>query len=168
MKKKVVIVGAGPGGLTAGMLLASKGYAVEIFETKDQVGGRNGTFSGQGFTFDIGPTFLMMLHILEEMFALTGRRLQDYMTTHSVLEDVETWEPSDVVRERILHMCRASLTVIYRHGAIVWRLLCTRMIKVEPSTGAVIVLSPSLNLARDAPGRREFSRGRDEKRIRQC
>jgi phytoene dehydrogenase-like protein len=38
---KVAIVGAGPGGLTAGMLLAHKGFDVKLFEKDDVVGGRN-------------------------------------------------------------------------------------------------------------------------------
>ena len=93
---------------------------------------------------DVRPCLALYLVLAVSSSKHVPTWLQDYMIAHSVLEDVETWEPSDVVRERILHMCRASLTVIYRHGAIVWRLLCTRMIKVEPSTGAVIVVSPSV------------------------
>lgn len=40
MKKKVCIIGAGIGGLTAGALLIQKGYLVEIFEKETTVGGR--------------------------------------------------------------------------------------------------------------------------------
>ncbi|MGL5355972.1 MAG: NAD(P)-binding protein, partial [Cetobacterium sp.] len=40
MKKvDVIIVGAGPGGLAAGLLLSNKGYSVKIFEKKSYVGG---------------------------------------------------------------------------------------------------------------------------------
>ena len=41
MKKRIVVVGAGPGGLTAAMLLAAQGYEVEVFEKATEVGGRN-------------------------------------------------------------------------------------------------------------------------------
>ncbi len=84
VSRRVIIVGAGPGGLTAGMLLASRGYQVDIFEKQSYVGGRNGAFSEGGYTFDIGPTFLMMDYIVEQMFALTGRRLADYMTLQEI------------------------------------------------------------------------------------
>lgn len=77
-KQKVVIVGAGPGGLTAGMILAKRGYDVDIYEKKKGVGGRNAPISINGYTFDTGPTFLMMTFVLREMFAEAGRSLDDY------------------------------------------------------------------------------------------
>ncbi len=83
-KKKVVVIGAGPGGLTAAMLLSSKGYDVEVFEKQDYIGGRNSAIELDGFTFDLGPTFLMMKDILEEMFELTGRSVYDYLEIKSI------------------------------------------------------------------------------------
>lgn len=78
-KQKVVIVGAGPGGLTAGMLLAHRGFDVEILEKAENVGGRNTPITMNGFTFDTGPTFLMMKFILDEVFSETGRNIADYL-----------------------------------------------------------------------------------------
>ncbi len=78
-KKKIAIVGAGPGGLTAGMILSHRGFDVTIFEKNPHVGGRNAAIKIDGFTFDTGPTFLMMTFILKEMFAETGRKLEDYL-----------------------------------------------------------------------------------------
>ena len=77
-KKHIAIIGAGPGGLTAGMILAKRGYKVSIFEKEPIVGGRNASISMNGYTFDIGPTFLMMTFILREMFSEAGRSLDDY------------------------------------------------------------------------------------------
>ena len=77
--KKIIIVGAGPGGLTAGMLLSHQGFDVEIFEKEDRVGGRNAAIELEGFTFDTGPTFLMMKFILDEVFDATGRNSSDYL-----------------------------------------------------------------------------------------
>lgn len=79
MKKKVIIVGAGPGGLASGMLLAHKGYDVVFYEKKNYVGGRNGAIKSGGFTFDIGPTFFLMKDVLERIFQSTGRNLDDYV-----------------------------------------------------------------------------------------
>ena len=79
--KHIVIVGAGPGGLTAGMLLAKRGFKVTLFEKNPEVGGRNRPLRLDGFTFDTGPTFLMMKFVLEQMFEEAGRRLDDYVQT---------------------------------------------------------------------------------------
>ena len=73
------IIGAGPGGLAAGMLLADAGFEVTIFEAEEEVGGRNGRMELGDYTFDIGPTFFMMPFILEEIFAATGRDLDNYV-----------------------------------------------------------------------------------------
>lgn len=77
--KKIGIIGAGPGGLAAGISLASKGFSVTIFEANNRVGGRNGSIEKKGYTFDIGPTFFMMPFVLEEIFAAADRDLHNYV-----------------------------------------------------------------------------------------
>ncbi|HZS03818.1 MAG TPA: NAD(P)/FAD-dependent oxidoreductase [Blastocatellia bacterium] len=55
MSKKVVIIGAGPAGLTAGYLLAKKGVGVQVVEADARyVGGISRTVEYKGFHFDIG------------------------------------------------------------------------------------------------------------------
>jgi C-3',4' desaturase CrtD len=57
MKKyHAIVVGAGIGGLTAGALLARRGYEVKIFDQAIVPGGCASTFSRRGFTFDVGAT----------------------------------------------------------------------------------------------------------------
>ena len=77
--KHVVIVGAGPGGLTSAMILAHRGFKVTVFEKAEQVGGRNAAIKLGDYTFDTGPTFLVMPFILEEMFQASGRNIHDYL-----------------------------------------------------------------------------------------
>src|ERR1700688_513838 len=76
MPKRVLIVGAGPGGLAAAMLLARAGAAVRIMERRSQVGGRTFPLGGDGFTFGLGPTFFLSPRVLEEIFAAAGRDLR--------------------------------------------------------------------------------------------
>ncbi len=78
-KKHVVVVGAGPGGLTSAMLLAHRGFRVTVLEREAEVGGRNGEIRLGDYRFDIGPTFLMMKFLLDEIFEATGRRSSDYV-----------------------------------------------------------------------------------------
>ncbi|QLE55761.1 C-3',4' desaturase CrtD [Nostoc sp. TCL26-01] len=55
-KPRVVVIGAGIGGLTAGALLARRGYSVLVLDQAIVPGGCASTFKRQGFTFDVGAT----------------------------------------------------------------------------------------------------------------
>lgn len=74
-RKRVLIVGAGPGGLASALLLAHAGLDVQVVERLDRVGGRNSALESDGFRFDRGPTFFLYPRILQEIFASIGRDL---------------------------------------------------------------------------------------------
>ena len=78
--RRVGIVGAGPGGLAAAMLLASAGAEVTLHERLGRVGGRSGTLEGDSaagrFRFDMGPTFFLYPRVLEDVFATCGASLR--------------------------------------------------------------------------------------------
>jgi len=74
-QKRVVIVGAGPGGLASAMLLAASGVDVTVLEKRDHVGGRTSTFEQDGFRFDYGPTFFLYPRVLREIFSAAGYSL---------------------------------------------------------------------------------------------
>ena len=79
MKKKVVVIGAGVAGLSAAIRLQHQGYQVEIFEKTDQVGGRMHQHRAQGYTFDMGPTIVMMPELYKEVFRQAGKNPDDYI-----------------------------------------------------------------------------------------
>ncbi len=54
--KRVIVIGAGIGGLTVGALLAKRGYEVSVFDQALVAGGCASTFKRKGFTFDVGAT----------------------------------------------------------------------------------------------------------------
>jgi len=72
---RIVIIGAGPGGLAAAMLLARAGLRVTVLERQSQVGGRTTTLAANGFRFDLGPTFFLYPQVLEAIFRAVGRDL---------------------------------------------------------------------------------------------
>jgi phytoene desaturase len=74
--RKVAIVGAGPGGLAAAILLACSGVDVTIVEKRSQVGGRTSTIHRDGFKFDTGPTFFLYPRVLREIFGAAGFDLE--------------------------------------------------------------------------------------------
>jgi len=72
-RPRVSIVGAGPGGLAAAMILAANGARVTVFERDSVVGGRTRTVNAPGgYRFDIGPTFFLYPRILREIFTACG------------------------------------------------------------------------------------------------
>ncbi|MBA3952157.1 MAG: phytoene desaturase [Rubrobacter sp.] len=67
------------GGLAAAIRLATMGFEVEVFEKNGQVGGRIGRLEAEGFSFDTGPSLLLMTDTYRELFAFAGRDLDDYV-----------------------------------------------------------------------------------------
>jgi phytoene desaturase len=74
-RHKVIIVGAGPGGLATALLLARAGLSVHVVERLPRVGGRCSAIEADGFRFDLGPTFFLNPRVLERIFQLVGRDL---------------------------------------------------------------------------------------------
>ncbi len=73
--RKVLIIGAGPGGLAAALLLANAGLDVHVVERLPRVGGRCSALEADAFRFDLGPTFFLYPQVLERIFQLIGRDL---------------------------------------------------------------------------------------------
>ena len=76
-RKKVVIIGAGPGGLASAMQLAHAGCDVTVLEKQSQVGGRTSSIEREGFRFDCGPTFFLYPRVLSEIFESVGYDLME-------------------------------------------------------------------------------------------
>jgi phytoene desaturase len=76
MSKKVIIIGAGPGGLASAILLAASGMRVKVIERLPNVGGRTSSIEADGFKFDLGPTFFLYPRVLEEIFSAARTSLR--------------------------------------------------------------------------------------------
>lgn len=70
--KKVVIIGAGIGGLATANLLAEAGYDVHVYEKERTAGGRAGKLVRKGFQFDTGPSWYLMPEVFEHYYGLLG------------------------------------------------------------------------------------------------
>lgn len=76
---KVVIVGAGLGGLSTALRLAGAGREVTIIEREAVPGGRNGLLVDQGYRFDTGPTVLTMPSLIDDALNAVGEKLSDWL-----------------------------------------------------------------------------------------
>jgi phytoene desaturase len=75
---KAIVIGAGIGGLATAIRLAKKGYAVEVFEANDYVGGKLSTFTLGDYRFDAGPSLFTMPQYVDDLFALCGEKPTDF------------------------------------------------------------------------------------------
>lgn len=79
MNKKVVVIGAGIGGLGTAGLFAKKGYEVTVLEKNENLGGRANIFESDGYRFDMGPSWYLAPDLFEHFFSLMGERIEDHM-----------------------------------------------------------------------------------------
>lgn len=76
--ERLVVVGAGIGGMAAAARLARDGFAVTVVERNDQVGGRARIWRQAGYTFDMGPSWYLLPEVFERFFAGFGKKTADY------------------------------------------------------------------------------------------
>jgi len=118
MKKKIIVIGSGFGGLATASRLLSQGHEVEVFEKRDKPGGRAYVYEMDGFKFDGGPTVITAPFLFDEIFEAAGKNREDYFELvpcdpfyrifneegekfdyngdHDfVLNEIEQWNPAD-------------------------------------------------------------------------
>ncbi|NBU68918.1 MAG: phytoene desaturase, partial [Verrucomicrobia bacterium] len=79
MRPPAIVIGSGFGGLAAAARLQARGYDVTLLEALEQPGGRASVFRDKGFTYDAGPTILTAPFLIDELFALSGKKTSDYL-----------------------------------------------------------------------------------------
>lgn len=80
MKKNIIIIGAGVSGLASGIRLLHEGHDVTIYDALPKSGGKMNKIEFEGFSFDLGPTIVMMPDIYNEVFTDVDTNPSDYYT----------------------------------------------------------------------------------------
>lgn len=78
--RRVIIVGAGIGGITTSIFLAKQGFKVKIFEKNPFPAGRCGQLVREGHRFDLGATLLLMPSIYRQVFESLGLNFDDFIS----------------------------------------------------------------------------------------
>jgi len=86
---RVVVVGAGLGGLAAAARLAALGHRVTVLEQAEDVGGKLGWYARDGHAFDTGPSLVTLPQVYRDLFAATGARLVTTMANEMRRRDVQ-------------------------------------------------------------------------------
>ena len=78
MSKKVIVIGSGFAGLSTASFMAKAGWDVTVLEKNETAGGRARQLKGNGFTFDMGPSWYWMPDVFERYFNSFGKKASDY------------------------------------------------------------------------------------------
>jgi phytoene desaturase len=92
---QVVIIGAGIGGIAAAARLAQHGCHVTVLEKNEIPGGRVGQIKLDGYTFDTGPTLLLMREVYAETFQALGERMQDHLDLRRIDPTYQLYYPDN-------------------------------------------------------------------------
>ena len=118
MKKKVIIIGAGPAGLTAGLelLKKSKDYDVTILEESNDIGGISKTVKYKGYRMDIGGHRFFsksdeVVNFWNEIMPLQGKPTKDYKATERIVNLVDGGPDPD--KEDKVMLIRNRISRIY-------------------------------------------------------
>ncbi len=91
------VIGAGFGGLALAIRLQASGVQTTLVDKRDRPGGRAYVYEDEGFTFDAGPTVITAPNLIEDLFTLAGRRIEDYVELLPVTPFYRLcWEDGDV------------------------------------------------------------------------
>ncbi|HSE20750.1 MAG TPA: FAD-dependent oxidoreductase, partial [Pyrinomonadaceae bacterium] len=84
MTPRIIIIGAGMGGLTAALRLAQQGLTVRVMEARAEAGGLASALASDDFVFDAGPYILLDRPGLEWAFQSLGLELSDHLTLRRI------------------------------------------------------------------------------------
>ena len=76
---RIVVIGAGFGGLATANRLQSAGASVTLLEKRPLVGGRAYQFKENGYTFDMGPSLITAPDVIDDIFKRAGRERSEFL-----------------------------------------------------------------------------------------
>ncbi|BCJ51090.1 hypothetical protein Asp14428_25650 [Actinoplanes sp. NBRC 14428] len=164
---RVVVIGAGVGGLAAAIRLAAAGHEVTVHERATDVGGKLGRYERDGFLFDTGPSLLTLPRVFTDLGLTLDPVALDPVVRH-VFPDGRTLDSSPdpaVFAGRIAEALGAGAAAdwarFWRRAERIWAASWRSVLQREVSPASLARLSWRVgDLAAIAPGRSLRALGR--------
>ncbi len=162
---RIVVIGAGLGGMAVAARLAVKRHDVTLVETSTTPGGQVRAVERDGCTFELGPTALTLPAVYRDLFLKTGGPLEDEVElvplepaahyhfadgTHLELPGAGVGATAAAVGEALGPASAAEWQEVMAHAAATWALVRGGLTGPAPRTAAALdaLLNPT------DPGRR--------------
>ena len=162
-----MVIGAGVGGMSAAVRLASAGHRVTVFERAKEPGGKLAVFERDGYRFDTGPSLLTLPHVFEELGLGLRPEPLDPVVRHVFPDGVVLDSSSDhaVFLERIAEALGGDAADdwdrFWRRAARIWRASWDAVLQRPVTAASLARLSWRVgDLAAIAPGRSLRALGR--------
>ncbi|MEM7013130.1 MAG: FAD-dependent oxidoreductase, partial [Verrucomicrobiota bacterium] len=84
MSKKVIVIGAGLGGISAAVSLRAEGFDVAVYEKNSRIGGKLNFQEIDGFGFDLGPSIFTLPQYFQSLWERAGKKMEDYVELQPV------------------------------------------------------------------------------------
>ena len=176
---RAVVIGAGMGGLSAAIELASRGIEVTILEARDAPGGKVGVAHYEDVEFDTGPSVLTLPMVFDEVFGAAGSSLADEITLRSPSPAFRYLYPDgtrldvhhhledtlDALRDALGSRARSELEAFLRYAERIWSASAdTFVFGAAPSWTSVLKFGlKGVRQLRDIDAARSMARAIDQR-----
>lgn len=159
---EAVVIGAGLGGLSAAIVLAARGWRTTVVEAHGSAGGKAGTATVDGVTFDTGPSVLTLPEAFDAILAEGGTRLRDevvlrepepafrYLWPDGTTFDVHTRSEATLAEARrsLGAAAEAELAGFLAYAARIWGAAAPRFVQgPAPGFGSLLSLGALRDLS---------------------
>lgn len=147
-KTRVIVIGAGIGGIATAVRLARNGCQVTAVEKCEKPGGRCGQMTVMGHRFDTGATLFLMPELYAETYAAIGERMEDLLdlrridpTHHLSFQDDSQFQQSVTRHELTAYSAWLATAVMEVLGLVITlRHITSRTQRVFPRTSPQVAM----------------------------
>ena len=120
-RKRILVIGAGLGGLAAAIRLRLAGCEVNVIERSPRVGGRIGSLEHEGFRWETGPCLVGLPHVLRDLWERAGGRFEEEIELLPVPVTTRCrWQDGTTLDEDDDFWRQGEIAPLIRHGKAIY------------------------------------------------